>query len=559
MKQLLKPLIPALIVLSVINILIFWMNDSSLLTALLYTLSALGGIMLSTWLYHNINFIPLYSAMQQLLEEQQLNPGEQPQNTDRIVKQLQRNDQVKELVSKFKRVLQNFSGTASHLSETSSRSAISAAEVSFSVSELRHKLEIQSSEISQVVESSEEVMVIGQQVAEKAKEAQVFSSLAAQETQQVQEVLSSAYDKINQILEHTIKANERIELLSSNSDKIRHVTQVIEGIADQTNLLALNAAIEAARAGEMGRGFAVVADEVRGLAARTSEATSEVGQIIDINHNETSSVVALFNTLSDEVHVGTEHIQHIKEAVLNVSEKVAEVENRISGIADNADQNQRHFQQITNSIGTVNAELGYSRDHVRLLDIEAEKFTVLAEQANAALAELAIEGIHQTVYHAARSAAEEIQAHYEEAIQQGIITQADVFDRNYIKIKDTSPVKYHSKFDDFADSFLPDIQEKILREHPCIVYAISTDDHGYVPTHNNQFCQPLTGDYEKDLVGNRTKRIFDDKTGSRCGSHTQRLLLQTYKRDTGEVMHDLSVPIFINEKHWGGFRIGYIS
>ncbi len=80
-----------------------------------------------------------------------------------------------------------------------------------------------------------------------------------------------------------------------------------------------------------------------------------------------------------------------------------------------------------------------------------------------------------------------------------------------------------------------------------------------MPTHNDRFSQPLTGDYDRDLAGNRTKRIFDDKTGSRCGSHTQRLLLQTYKRDTGEVMHDLSVPVYVNGKHWGGFRIGYFS
>jgi len=35
--------------------------------------------------------------------------------------------------------------------------------------------------------------------------------------------------------------------------------------------------------------------------------------------------------------------------------------------------------------------------------------------------------------------------------------------------------------------------------------------------------------------------------------------VQTYKRDTGEVMHDLSVPIYVDGKHWGGFRIGYRS
>ena len=44
---------------------------------------------------------------------------------------------------------------------------------------------------------------------------------------------------------------------------------------------------------------------------------------------------------------------------------------------------------------------------------------------------------------------------------------------------------------------------------------------------------------------------------SRCGAHTQKMLLQTYKRDTGEIMHDLSVPIYLQGTHWGGFRMGY--
>ena len=85
----------------------------------------------------------------------------------------------------------------------------------------------------------------------------------------------------------------------------------------------------------------------------------------------------------------------------------------------------------------------------------------------------------------------------------------------------------------------------------------AVDENGYFPTHNRKFAKPLTGDYQKDLVNNRTKRIFSDRTGSRCGAHTKRFLLQTYKRDTGEVMHDISAPIYVNGRHWGGFRMGY--
>ncbi|MEY4593235.1 MAG: hypothetical protein RIR18_2130, partial [Pseudomonadota bacterium] len=79
----------------------------------------------------------------------------------------------------------------------------------------------------------------------------------------------------------------------------------------------------------------------------------------------------------------------------------------------------------------------------------------------------------------------------------------------------------------------------------------------YVPTHNQRFSQPLTGNEQTDFINNRTKRIFDDPVGKRCGEHQLPFLLQTYRRDTGEIMHDISAPIYVNGKHWGGFRIGY--
>ena len=90
-----------------------------------------------------------------------------------------------------------------------------------------------------------------------------------------------------------------------------------------------------------------------------------------------------------------------------------------------------------------------------------------------------------------------------------------------------------------------------------MIYAGAVDVNGYFPTHNQIYCQQLTGNVEHDMVHSRTKRIFDDPTGRRCGLHTEKFLLQTYKRDTGEVMHDVSAPIFVHGKHWGGFRIGF--
>ncbi|MNC58056.1 hypothetical protein D3C75_1077630 [compost metagenome] len=89
------------------------------------------------------------------------------------------------------------------------------------------------------------------------------------------------------------------------------------------------------------------------------------------------------------------------------------------------------------------------------------------------------------------------------------------------------------------------------------MFAIACTPDGYVPTHNRAFSQALTGDLQVDMHHSRSKRLFTDRTGIRCGSHQQPLLMQTYTRDTGELMHDLSVPIFIQGRHWGGLRLGY--
>lgn len=541
------------------TLVVLWLTGGDFSHWLMYFLSVLTVTLLGALYFHQSTHKPVNLALQLITSRFKNTAKDNQQQQQQLKALLQSHSKLLADISLLDSTLNNFDDTAQNLSKTSSRSAISAAEVSFSVSELRKKLEIQALAISQMVASFKQITDNGQMVAERCTAAGDFSRQAYTDSNDSKEVLHATHDKISLILQNTEKVYGLIEALGQNSDKIKDVTQVIEDIANQTNLLALNAAIEAARAGEMGRGFAVVADEVRNLAGRTSEATDEVGKIIQDNHKETSEVVVLFKNLAEELQQGTQYIKDIEDILSTVSTKVANVENHISSMSSHAAENHQHMQDISSSLSTLDGELGESRDHIQQLDNEAEMFTDLAEQANSALSELNIQGLHQHVYHIARNASELIQTRFEKSIQQGDIKESDLFDRNYQKIANTNPQKFETRFDRYADKVLPEIQEHILQKYPFIAFAIATDDHGYVPTHNNKFCKPITGDAAKDLIGNRTKRIFNDKTGARCGSHTKKLLLQTYKRDTGEVMHDLSVPIYINGKHWGGFRIGYTS
>ncbi len=146
---------------------------------------------------------------------------------------------------------------------------------------------------------------------------------------------------------------------------------------------------------------------------------------------------------------------------------------------------------------------------------------------------------------------------FEKSINNKLISNQKLFDFDYRQLGNSEPKKYTTGFDKFTDQHLPKIQEPLLTQFTEMIYAGAVDINGYFPTHNKCFSKALTGNSAIDVINNRTKRIFDDPTGIRCGKHTDKFLLQTYKRDTGEIMHDVSAPIFVQGKHWGGFRIGF--
>ena len=157
----------------------------------------------------------------------------------------------------------------------------------------------------------------------------------------------------------------------------------------------------------------------------------------------------------------------------------------------------------------------------------------------------------------AEHCADEVDDQFELLLASGRLTVDQLFDTFYVPIPGTDPQKYHTRYDRQIDGIIQPILDKYLGFSERMVFVVAVDRNGYLPTHNSRYAQPLSGDRDADAKQNRTKRMFNDRTGLAAARNTNGYLLQRYNRDTGESISDLSVPIFVQGRHWGALRIGY--
>ncbi len=436
---------------------------------------------------------------------------------------------------------------------------IGAAETSFFVDSVKGKIEQDIRIINDIVANAEQNASTTAQIAVNARRAAQVAQDVRNESVAGRAQVDRGLNQIGDARQDAQTASRTMAELQGKARRIHGITETISEIAARTNLLALNAAIEAARAGEHGRGFAVVAGEVRQLAQRTKSATEDIGRMVREINEEAERAAEGMTSLTGKVTEAAQNAARVHGFLENIEQAASMSENEIGQIAEASHEHVETARQIADRMLKI-------RDGMLLTDAElprvAASAATLSQRAEAvygAIAEFDIENSHDAIRFAAQAAAQEVGRIFSESIRSGQISEEALFDRTYTPIPKTNPQKHTTRFDSFTDRVLPPLQEAMLVAMPQLAYAGAVDNNGYFPSHNKKYSQPLTGNYDVDLVNNRTKRIFNDRTGLRCGASTKPFLLQTYKRDTGEVMHDLSVPIYVAGRHWGGFRVGYRS
>ena len=461
-------------------------------------------------------------------------------------------------------LLDNFQSIVGKVMFNSSQVASSALSLENMVRQVTTGSLAQQDAAEAASQAIEEMIGNVQSIAENARRAADNARESCQLSSDGARIAQNAAGEIERVAQAFEDSAVSINHLGERTQLINGIAAAIHEIADQTNLLALNAAIEAARAGEYGRGFAVVADEVRKLAERTSTATKEISAMISSIQAETATTIGKVQSgtalaqggaaLARQAADALTQINRSSQSTLDESTSIATAITEQTVASELVGKQMHHILTQAENNASVVEKMQEQATHLDHLAVNLKELDNVFKLGDAGMKGLETHGKVPAVVQAAAHAIGET---LERAIASKRISETDLFDENYERIPDVEPPKYHTRFDRLTDELFPAIQEPLLQQHPEFVYAGAVDRNGYFPTHNKKFSAPITGDIKQDTIHSRTKRIFSDPVGKRCGSHDQPFLIQTYRRDTGEVVHDISAPIFVHGRRWGGFRIGY--
>lgn len=461
-------------------------------------------------------------------------------------------ESVNKLVDKLRDVISQLYGQAGHVAITSCRTMAGIEQLAASIYEQK---ELSAS----VAVASEQMSATLNEVAMTTARASTLSKQVDDSAIDGQNVVGETAESMDQIragVEITLGVMNRLE---RSSGQIGEIIGLIEDVADQTNLLALNAAIEAARAGEAGRGFAVVADEVKNLSGKTSASTQQIASIIKSIQGDIREAMMSIEEEKGRVETGISNSNRASEQISTILNLASESADTINTIAIATEEQSATTADISNKIHQVSETSNEVQAQMEKAVSTFGELTQTAEKIYNTVGKFKVGNNHDTIKGYAVELRDSAVAILERAIADGRISRDALFSTEYKPIPNSMPQKYTTTFDRLFDEIISPVQEDVVGKDKRMFYAICVDRSGYCPCHNKRYTQPLTGDIKKDKDNNRTKRIFNDRTGIRCATNEDAFLLQTYLRDTGEVMNDMSTPIVIDGRHWGGVRIGYLA
>ncbi len=445
--------------------------------------------------------------------------------------------------------------------DQSTGSAHDIVDVACNVKELAHKIAAQQLHVSEVQEGAALLQEQTAHIVETVAQGNIAARKADDEIQRSTVIVRESLSAISELGQTVTEGGHLISSFAETLDRVSSFAQSIEIIAKQTHLLALNATIEAARAGSAGRGFAIVAQEINALAAKTAHATKSISDTVaDLDkkakqlsiqgvksadaagraEKSTSAIFETLNTIELCVRQFGDEMSKVDESAKSVQTKSADMSDAVASLSSGFLSATSQFERIEKSF-----------DHLQTVS-EGLLTTTLATE---------VETLHSRFVQEAMRLASKTGAILSSAIEAGDISNAQVFDKNYRLIPGSNPPQFETDYCKVFDRLLQPLFDAALDFDTRVVFCTAVDKSGFLPTHNGKFSKPQGQGAVWNAANCRNRRFFKDRVGLAAGKNEKAFLLQTYSRDMGGgrfvPMVDVSAPIYVQGRHWGGLRLAY--
>ena len=237
-------------------------------------------------------------------------------------RKLTRKDELGELSHSFHNMKYKLIDVIEKTIEGSNRMAEAANNLAAGNKDLAHKAENTAANLEETASSMEEIA-----------SAITLATNNSVKGNEMMKDCRTAIENASSVVSETVRSMHEV---NSDSEKIKDIIKVIEGIAFQTNILALNAAVEAARAGDQGKGFAVVASDVRSLAQNSQDSAKDITELI--------------NQVYEKINKANNIVESQEQLFVGIKEQIEETANIIMDISSAAVEQQSGVSQVNKAV-----------------------------------------------------------------------------------------------------------------------------------------------------------------------------------------------------------------
>ncbi len=294
--------------------------------------------------------------------------------------QQDKKDELSSMARHFNKMMDEFHTILARVYDSASRLSDSSLALNSVSQETSERVSRQNIETEQVAAAINQMTATVQEVAHHAADAADASRSADEEAHKGKNVVSANLTGIRKLEEEVNNTAAMLNQLSSDSENIGEVLNVIRDIAEQTNLLALNAAIEAARAGEQGRGFAVVADEVRTLAQRSRQSTQEIEEIVDRLQDSAGKAVDAMQAGQAQTEESVQNAELVGQSLDEIIRAVDAITEKNIQIASASEEQSSVAEEINRSVANISQIAAESASDVEQTTTTSETLSDMSSQ-----------------------------------------------------------------------------------------------------------------------------------------------------------------------------------